>query len=121
MERGQLWAVTSRSRATPIGISWGKGAGAEARQLSRKKVVFSAPETCYANLLTRLCRLIRHNLDRFELRQPNFVRCLLELHGDFHAELYLFHRAADDIGDQARALVEIDPGDNIRDIFLKGL
>src|SRR4029077_15235870 len=59
-------------------------------------------------------------VQRFELRQPDFRRLLFKHDGDFHAELYIFDAAAHHIRDHARAIFEVDPGNDIGNIGFKG-
>lgn len=41
------------------------------------------------------------------------------LNSDFHAQSHVFDRAANDVGDQARSFVQIDPGDDVGNIALE--
>ncbi len=59
-------------------------------------------------------------LQRFEFRQPDVRRLLFKEDGNFHAELYIFDAAADHVADHARTFFEIDPGNDIGNIWFKG-
>ena len=63
---------------------------------------------------------IQLSANRLELRQPDLRRGLLECDRNFHAKLHAIRRTLNDVGNQARTFVEIDPGNDVGNVGLEG-